>query len=86
MIDAARVIKENELERTKKLDALKRAKDVDNKMIEEYNRMMDEAEKKREQEIEKRNNRIQEMMNRMGDVIKKSDAAEKEMERRLLAD
>lgn len=39
--------------------------------------MLDAQDKKRAEQIQARNERIQKIMNSMGDVMKKSDAAER---------
>ena len=54
-------------------------------MMTEYNRMLDEADKKRAEEKAKRDEKIKNLMDRMGDVIRKTDEAEKEQDKRLLA-
>lgn len=46
--------------------------------------MLDAQDQKRAEVAKARNDRIQKIMNSMGDVTKKSDAAEKAMELRLL--
>jgi len=54
--------------------------------MEEYNRMLDKQDKMRADEWEKRESKIKKSMARMGDVMKKSDAAEKEFEARIVRD
>lgn len=46
--------------------------------------MLDAQDKKRAEQIQARNERIQKIMNSMGDVMKKSDAAERAEATRLL--
>lgn len=55
-------------------------------LMEEYNRRMDLEDEKRAKEKADRHERIQKIMNRMGDVVKKSDAAEREFDRKILRD
>jgi len=50
-------------------------------MQEEYIRTLDEQEEKRKQEVIKREEKIKNLMDRMGDVVRKTDEAEKALDR-----
>jgi DNA-binding protein H-NS len=56
----------------------------DLQLMEEYDRLQEEAEMKRQSEKEARDRRIQMFMDRMGDVVRKADDGEREMERKIL--
>ena len=82
---AQRVIKENELEKEKRVLEKENDRMQQNVAIEEYNKMLDAQEQKRADEWAKREQKIKDAMSRMADtVLKKSNAAEKEMEKRVI--
>ena len=54
------------------------------KMQEDYCKLQDQQDKKRADEWEARERKIQESMNRMGDVIRKTDEAEKKQDLLIL--
>ena len=80
-----KVIKENEVERQRRMDEKQAEKERAQKLIADAIRHGEEQDRKRAEAWAARENRIQEAMGRMAEtVIKKSNAAEKEMEMRLL--
>ena len=81
---AWQVIKENEEEKKKKLDVKEKERLEAVKMQEDYCKLQDQQDKKRADEWEARERKIQESMNRMGDVIRKTDEAEKKQDLLIL--
>ena len=73
-----KVIKENELEKVRRLGEMDKERKKQIKMQEEYNAMLDKQDQQRAEEWAKREERIQKIMGRMGDVHKKTDHAERE--------
>jgi len=76
----------NEQEKKKRLEEKQEEKKLAVKMLEEYEAQLEKEDARRAAEWEKREQRIKKQMDRMGDVIKKSNKAEKEFEERLLRD
>lgn len=67
------------------LQERERERDQENKTIEEYNKMIEKQELKRQGEWKAREEKIATFMNRMADtVVKRSNEAEKELERRVV--
>lgn len=82
---AQKVIQENEIEKKKRLREKEIEKEKQNKIIEEYNRMLDAQDKKRAEEWAAREEKIKNAMSKMADtVLKKSNAADKELEARVI--
>ena len=82
---AWRIINENELYKQKQLLEKAKEKEKDNKIMQDYNKFLDEQEKRRADEWAARENRIQGLMSKMADtVVKRSNDAEREEERRVL--
>ena len=79
-----KIIAENEKEKAKRLADQERERQEQIRIAEEHNRRLDEQERKRAEEWAAREARIQNAMGRMADtVLKKSNQAEKELERRV---
>ncbi len=83
---ALKVIAENEEDREKR--AVQKVQDriLAQKMLADEEAAAIKEEKKRLKEWEDRDRKIKEKLERMGDVMKKSNAAEKELERRIVRD
>lgn len=82
---AKKVIAENEAGKAEKLLQMEKQRQAEIKDLEFANEQANLQERKRAEEWAKREKRIQDAMGRMADtVIKKSNAAEKDAERRLL--
>ena len=83
--NAWKIIKENEVEKEKREKAKEAEKEYAVKLMEENERRAEQEAKKRQDEWNTREKKIQEAMGRMADtVLKKSNAAEKEMEARVI--
>ena len=82
---AQKVIRENEIERQEREKDKERQKLEAIKMTEQYNAMLDKQERQRAEQIQAREDKIKKMMDSMGDVLKKSDHAEREQDKRILA-
>lgn len=54
------------------------------RLMEEYNRLQDKLEQQRLEEWERREKKIKDAMDRMGEVYKKSNKAEMELENRIM--
>lgn len=67
---AMKVIKDNMIEKRKRMADLEASKKADADQVETNMRVADEKEKAREREIAERGRRIQEKMDKMGDVIR----------------
>lgn len=79
------MIKENEEEKKKRVLEREAEKKRAVEMLEEFEKQEEIKEKKRADEWAAREAKIQEAMGRMADtVLKKSNAAEKELERRVM--
>ena len=59
-------------------------KEQENKAIEEYNRVLDQQEEKRLQEWQQKEERIQQLMSKMVDTVKKTNEAERVLEKRVV--
>ena len=83
---ALKVIAENEEDREKR--AVQKVQDriLAQKMLADEEAAAIKEEKKRLKEWEDRDRKIKEKLERMGDVMKKSKAAEKELERKIVRD
>lgn len=81
---AQKVIQENEVAKIKQMSEKEREREAENKSIEEYNKMLDLQEQKRLREWKAREEKIQFFMNRMADTVKKTNAQEQEVERRVV--
>ena len=82
---AKKVIAENEAGKAIKLQLKQQQRQADIRDLEYANEQADILERKRAEEWAKREKRIQDAMGRMADtVIKKSNAAEKETEKRVM--
>lgn len=79
-----KVIKENDVEKQRRLGEQEQDRVKQVKVQEEYNAMLDKQDKQRADEWTAREQRIQKIMGRMGDVYKKTDHAEREQDRRTL--
>ena len=67
---AMKVIKDNMIEKRKRMADIEASKKADAEQVETNMRVADEKEKAREREIAERGRRIQEKMDKMGDVIR----------------
>lgn len=67
---AMKVIKDNMMEKRKRMADIEASKKADADQVETNMRVADEKEKVREREIAERGRRIQEKMDKMGDVIR----------------
>ena len=67
---AMKVIKDNMMEKRKRMADIEASKKADADQVETNMRVADEKEKAREREIAERGRRIQEKMDKMGDVIR----------------
>ena len=67
---AMKVIKDNMVEKRKRMADIEASKKADADQVETNMRVADEKEKAREREIAERGRRIQEKMDKMGDVIR----------------
>ena len=65
-----KVIKDNMMEKRKRMADIEASKKADAEQVETNMRVADEKEKAREREIAERGRRIQEKMDKMGDVIR----------------
>ena len=65
-----KVIKDNMIEKRKRMADIEASKKADAEQVETNMRVADEKEKAREREIAERGRRIQEKMDKMGDVIR----------------
>ncbi len=79
-----KVIKENDVEKQRRLGEQEYDRMKQVKVQEEYNAMLDKQEKQRADEWAAREQRIQKIMGRMGDVYKKTDHAERAQDRKTL--
>ena len=83
--NAWKVIRENEQEKVKRMQEKEEERLKQIQLIDDYNKTLDVQDKKRADEFAAREARIQNAMGRMADtVLKKSNEAEKELERRVI--
>ena len=73
-----KVIKENDVEKIRRLGEQEKERRKQIKLQEEYNAMLDRQDKQRAEQVAAREERIKKIMGAMGDVYKKTDHAERE--------
>ena len=76
----------NEIEKKKKLIEAQKDKEIAQQMMRDIELAEIQKEKKREEEKQAREEKIKKIMDRMGDVIAKSDEAEKAFDRQIIKD
>ena len=74
----------NEVEKRKQALQRKKEREEQVRLQEEYNRILDKQEQQRKEEVAKREEKIKNLMDRMGEVVKKTDEAEKALDLQIL--